>query len=35
MSVRIDPDATLLSITEQFPETVPVFVAQGFPQMAD
>ena len=31
----INPDATLLSITESWPETVPVFVAQGFPQMAD
>ena len=35
MSVRIDPDATLLTITDRWPETVPVFVAQGFPQMAD
>ena len=35
MSVRIDPDATLLTITDRWPETVPVFVAQGFPQMGD
>ena len=35
MSVSIDPDATLLAITQEFPETIPVFVAQGFPQMGD
>ena len=35
MSVRLDPDATLLAITEKWPETVAVFVAQGFPQMGD
>ena len=35
MQTRINPDATLLTIAEKFPETVPVFVAQGFPQMAD
>ena len=35
MSGRIDPDATLAAITEKWPETVDIFVAQGFPQMAD
>lgn len=35
MSIRIDPDATMLAITEKWPETIPVFVAQGFPQMGD
>lgn len=35
MPARIDPDATLHTITETWPETVPVFVAQGFPQMAE
>ena len=35
MSFSIDPDATLLAICEKWPETVQVFVAQGFPQMGD
>jgi ABC-type Fe3+ transport system substrate-binding protein len=35
MSITIDPDATLLAITDEWPETVEVFVAQGFPQMGD
>ncbi len=35
MSVTIDPEATLLDITRAWPATLPVFVAQGFPQMAD
>ncbi len=35
MSITIDPDATLLAITQEFPETVEVFIAQGFPQMGD
>ena len=35
MSVRIDPEATLLAITQEWPETIPVFAAQGFPQMGD
>lgn len=35
MSFSIDPDATLLAISEKWPETVQVFVAQGFPQMGD
>ncbi len=33
--MRIDPDATLYEITENWPETVPVFTRQGFPQMAE
>lgn len=35
MSFSIDPDATLMAITEKWPETVEVFVSQGFPQMGD
>jgi len=31
----IDSDATLFDITEKYPETVPVFTSNGFPQMAD
>lgn len=31
----IDRDATLLAITEKNPETIPVFVSNGFPHMAD
>ena len=31
----IDRDATLFDITEQYPETIPVFVSRGFPQLAD
>ena len=30
-----NPEDTLLKITEDYPETVPVFVSNGFPQMAD
>lgn len=33
--IRIDPDTTLLAITERWPETIEVFAAQGFPQMGD
>lgn len=33
--MQIDPETTLFEITETWPETVPVFVGQGFPQMAD
>ena len=35
MSTRIDRDATLAALTEAWPEIIPVFAAQGFPQMAD
>lgn len=31
----IDRNATLFAITESFPETIPVFVSNGFPHMAD
>jgi ABC-type Fe3+ transport system substrate-binding protein len=31
----IDRNSTLLDITEKFPETIPVFTSNGFPQMAD
>ncbi len=33
--MSIDPNRTLLDIAETWPETVPVFVAEGFPQMED
>ncbi len=31
----INRDATLFDITESHPETIPVFVSNGFPHMAD
>jgi len=31
----IDSDTTLFDITEKYPETIPVFTSNGFPQMAD
>lgn len=35
MPTMINPDDTLLTITDRWPDTVPVFVSQGFPQLAD
>jgi len=35
MPMTINPDDSLLDITDRWPDTVPVFVSQGFPQMAD
>ena len=31
----INRDATLFDIVEEYPETIPVFSSNGFPQMAD
>lgn len=31
----IDQQSTLFDITKQYPETIPVFVSSGFPQMGD
>lgn len=35
MSTVFDPKQTLFEITEKFPESISLFVAEGFPQMAD
>lgn len=35
MSLVLDPNDSLLSITDQWPESIPIFVSQGFPQMED
>ena len=35
MAHYIDVNQTLYTITETYPETIDIFVAQGFPQMAD
>ena len=35
MSFSLKPDQTLLEVTEMLPGSIPFFVGEGFPQMAD